>query len=244
MFGGYPPTAIGYPPTAIGYPPTAIGYPPAAIIGCIGHSEFFFSSFHCSTPWASHTHTIIAGYREIRVLRLADHPNIVKYYKSTRTKNAVHMFMEYCPGGSIKAKYSSQGPIDMVNAKRYLQDILSGLAFLHEKDIIHRDIKGDNVLLGLKDDAKLADFGVWSLPLLGDTRVVGGEVRSGCGTEGRLSVAATIEGGSVGGRPRLGGEFCLNRGGGVRGQKRSVPTIDHQIWASLIDFIFLYGKVF
>ena len=94
------------------------------------------------------------------MLRMANHPNLVKYYKSTRTKSSVHLFMEYCPGGSIKAKYTASGPIPMGTCRRYLDDILQGLAFLHNAGVIHRDIKGDNVLLGSQDNAKLADFGV------------------------------------------------------------------------------------
>ena len=70
------------------------------------------------------------------------------------------MFMEYCPGGSIKAAYTANGPIPLETAKRYLSDALLGLAFLHSNNVIHRDIKCDNILLSAGNVAKLADFGV------------------------------------------------------------------------------------
>eukprot|EP00992_Anisonema_acinus_P011996 TRINITY_DN7819_c0_g1_i1.p1 TRINITY_DN7819_c0_g1~~TRINITY_DN7819_c0_g1_i1.p1 ORF type:complete len:374 (-),score=63.65 TRINITY_DN7819_c0_g1_i1:55-1176(-) len=98
--------------------------------------------------------------RELRTLRkVGDHPNIIQYYKSTRAKTSVHMFMEYCPGGSLKAKYARQGPFPVVMAARYTCNIVQGLCCLHQQDIVHRDIKCDNVLIDENDVAKLADFG-------------------------------------------------------------------------------------
>lgn len=98
--------------------------------------------------------------RELRTLRkVGDHPNIIQYYKSTRAQTSVHMFMEYCSGGSLKARYSQEGAFSTSLAGKYTSNIVNGLNCLHEQDIVHRDIKCDNILLNDKDVAKLADFG-------------------------------------------------------------------------------------
>eukprot|EP01012_Entosiphon_sulcatum_P041794 TRINITY_DN5568_c0_g1_i1.p1 TRINITY_DN5568_c0_g1~~TRINITY_DN5568_c0_g1_i1.p1 ORF type:complete len:390 (+),score=71.90 TRINITY_DN5568_c0_g1_i1:176-1345(+) len=106
--------------------------------------------------------------KEMQTLRkVGTHANIVQYFKSTRTDMSVHMFMEYCPGGSLRQRYLANGPFDIPTSALYARHILQGLKWLHELNIVHRDIKCDNVLLDGNGVAKLGDFG--AATLLGDS---------------------------------------------------------------------------
>eukprot|EP01006_Ploeotia_vitrea_P032140 TRINITY_DN64409_c0_g1_i1.p1 TRINITY_DN64409_c0_g1~~TRINITY_DN64409_c0_g1_i1.p1 ORF type:complete len:428 (-),score=3.70 TRINITY_DN64409_c0_g1_i1:206-1489(-) len=100
-------------------------------------------------------------HRELKTLRkVGNHPNIVKYYRCTRRGMQVHMFMELCAGGSIKALYDqTETGLPPAVVATYTKHILSGLQFLHDLEVVHRDIKCDNILIDSEGTAKLADFG-------------------------------------------------------------------------------------
>lgn len=88
------------------------------------------------------------------------HKNIVKCYAMLFFECNVHLVLEYLPGGSIMHTFQMhKGGLPIPTAVRYLQQILEGLAFLHSKDIAHRDLKCENVLLDADDVCKLVDFG-------------------------------------------------------------------------------------
>eukprot|EP00906_Rhabdomonas_costata_P015684 RCo022519 len=126
------------------------------------HGDYVAVKTISFSPDDPNVHTALQALkRELRTLRIASasHPNIVKYLKSTRTEACVHIFMEFCPGGSLKSLYNRTGPIPVPRVVRYTQHILGGLQFLHSNKIIHRDVKCDNVLLDSQDVAKLGDFG-------------------------------------------------------------------------------------
>eukprot|EP00483_Globobulimina_turgida_P011703 UN11725 len=97
---------------------------------------------------------------EIRTLSKLSHPNIVRYLGSSSTKNHLNIFLEYMAGGSIAQMLTMFGPFDVRLIKSYTMQILNGLSFLHSQNIIHRDIKGSNILVNPDGCLKLADFGV------------------------------------------------------------------------------------
>ncbi|KAI0216303.1 ATP binding [Massospora cicadina] len=97
---------------------------------------------------------------EIALMRELCHPNIVQYLGSSSTEHHLNIFLEYVPGGSVAARLAERGPFSEDLARHYVQQILAGLEYLHRHNIIHRDIKGGNVLIDDKDCAKIADFGV------------------------------------------------------------------------------------
>eukprot|EP01083_Nonionella_stella_P299025 1014719_1 len=97
---------------------------------------------------------------EIRTLSKLSHPNIVRYLGSSQTKNHLNIFLEYMSGGSIAGMLNMFGPFELPLIKSYTMQILNGLAFLHSQNIIHRDIKGSNILVNPDGCLKLADFGV------------------------------------------------------------------------------------
>eukprot|EP00756_Hemistasia_phaeocysticola_P053714 Hpha_TRINITY_DN29671_c0_g1::TRINITY_DN29671_c0_g1_i1::g.165157::m.165157 len=100
--------------------------------------------------------------REVDVMSKLVHENIVEYYGCTfdREKQELQIFMEYEQGGSVGALVRRMElPLSDEVASTYMHQILLGVAYLHSKTVIHRDLKGDNVLLSADGVCKLADFG-------------------------------------------------------------------------------------
>ena len=97
--------------------------------------------------------------REVDLLKSLEHRNIVRYHGAEMDKTHLHIFQEWVPGGSVTGMLSKFGPFTLDVLRSYLAQILEGLAYLHENDIMHRDIKGANVLVSDEGVVKLADFG-------------------------------------------------------------------------------------
>ncbi|KAJ4760038.1 Mitogen-activated protein kinase kinase kinase YODA [Rhynchospora pubera] len=98
---------------------------------------------------------------EIGFLSKFQHPNIVQYYGSEITEDRFYIYLEYVHPGSIN-KYVRQhyGAMTESVVRNFTRHILNGLAYLHSKKIMHRDIKGANLLVDAKGVVKLADFGM------------------------------------------------------------------------------------
>ncbi|CAG8620443.1 5054_t:CDS:2, partial [Dentiscutata heterogama] len=84
--------------------------------------------------------------REITLLEELQHENIVQYLGSQYEEGTFNIFLEYVPGGSVATMLNNYGPLEEPLIRSFVRQILQGLNYLHEKDIIHRDIKGANVL--------------------------------------------------------------------------------------------------
>ncbi|OWM89009.1 hypothetical protein CDL15_Pgr016393 [Punica granatum] len=99
--------------------------------------------------------------QEIKVLSRLKHPNIVQYYGSEIIEDRFYIYLEYVHPGSIN-KYVREhcGAITESVVRCFTRHILSGLAYLHSKKTIHRDIKGANLLVDASGVVKLADFGM------------------------------------------------------------------------------------
>ena len=95
---------------------------------------------------------------EVLLLRSLSHPNIVQYLGSDRAERFT-ILLEYVPGGSIAMLLSQFGALEEEVVKLYVRQALLGLQYLHGEDIVHRDIKGANILISDKGDVKLTDFG-------------------------------------------------------------------------------------
>ncbi|KAI9468067.1 MAG: kinase-like domain-containing protein [Benjaminiella poitrasii] len=103
---------------------------------------------------------IDALQREIKLLQELEHDNIVQYLGSKTDDSYFSIFLEYVPGGSVAGLLSSYGAFQEPLVKSFVRQILKGLNYLHHKDIVHRDIKGANVLVDNKGGVKITDFGI------------------------------------------------------------------------------------
>ncbi|WOL07396.1 hypothetical protein Cni_G16137 [Canna indica] len=98
--------------------------------------------------------------QEISLLSRLRHPNIVQYYGSEMIDDKLYIYLEYVSGGSIHRLLQEYGQFGEPAIRSYTQQILSGLAYLHAKNTVHRDIKGANILVDPYGRVKLADFGM------------------------------------------------------------------------------------
>eukprot|EP01065_Artemidia_motanka_P040802 TRINITY_DN5184_c1_g2_i1.p1 TRINITY_DN5184_c1_g2~~TRINITY_DN5184_c1_g2_i1.p1 ORF type:complete len:795 (+),score=74.60 TRINITY_DN5184_c1_g2_i1:185-2569(+) len=106
--------------------------------------------------------TISKMFKEVEMLSALRHPHIVLYLGASveETNCELQIFMEYLGGGSLGAMVRKlDDRLHEDTAAGFLHQVLDALEFIHELGLVHRDIKGDNVLLSREGVAKLADFG-------------------------------------------------------------------------------------
>ncbi|XP_074589600.1 mitogen-activated protein kinase kinase kinase NPK1-like [Curcuma longa] len=96
---------------------------------------------------------------EVKLLKNLSHPNIVRYLGTTREEETLNIFLEFVPGGSISSLLGKFGSFPEAVIRMYTKQLLQGLEYLHQNGIMHRDIKGANILVDNKGCIKLADFG-------------------------------------------------------------------------------------
>ncbi|XP_050432627.1 testis-specific serine/threonine-protein kinase 1-like [Adelges cooleyi] len=97
--------------------------------------------------------------RELEVLRIVRHPNIVNTHKIFITPSSVYMFMDYCEKGDLLDYLHQIKCIPNWQAHTFFKQLCGAVDYLHRNDISHRDIKCENVLLESLRHVKLADFG-------------------------------------------------------------------------------------
>lgn len=97
---------------------------------------------------------------EINLLNHLDHVNIVKYMDSIKTKDHLNIVLEFVENGSLANTVKKFGSLPESLIAVYIEQVLTGLCFLHSQGVIHRDIKGANILTTKEGHVKLADFGV------------------------------------------------------------------------------------
>ncbi|KAL9641092.1 MAG: hypothetical protein Q9204_000317 [Flavoplaca sp. TL-2023a] len=93
-------------------------------------------------------------------LRVITHPNIVKYHGFVKSAESLNIILEYCENGSLHSISKNFGKFPENLVGLYMSQVLHGLLYLHEQGVIHRDIKGANILNNKQGLVKLADFGV------------------------------------------------------------------------------------
>ncbi|KAF4577422.1 hypothetical protein EYR36_005410 [Pleurotus pulmonarius] len=97
---------------------------------------------------------------EIDLLKNLNHPNIVKYKGFVKTREYLYIILEFCENGSLHGILKRFGKFPENLVAVYIAQVLEGLAYLHDQGVIHRDIKGANILTNKDGCVKLADFGV------------------------------------------------------------------------------------
>ncbi|KAG7996324.1 hypothetical protein I3843_01G153800 [Carya illinoinensis] len=96
---------------------------------------------------------------EVKLLKNLSHPNIVRYLGTAREEDSLNILLEFIPGGSISSLLGKFGSFPESVIRMYTKQLLLGLEYLHKNGIMHRDIKGANILVDNKGCIKLADFG-------------------------------------------------------------------------------------
>ncbi|KAF2183417.1 hypothetical protein K469DRAFT_635407 [Zopfia rhizophila CBS 207.26] len=97
---------------------------------------------------------------EIDLLKNLNHSNIVKYHGFVKSSESLYIILEYCENGSLHSICKNFGKFPENLVALYMSQVLHGLLYLHEQGVIHRDIKGANILTTKEGLVKLADFGV------------------------------------------------------------------------------------
>ena len=100
--------------------------------------------------------------REISILKKLNHYNIIKLYNIIHTDNFIFLIQEYVPNGELLHFLESKENINLTEKDicKIYQQIISGIEYLHEVGIAHRDLKLENILLNFKNDIKIIDFGL------------------------------------------------------------------------------------
>nr|XP_024382607.1 mitogen-activated protein kinase kinase kinase YODA-like isoform X2 [Physcomitrium patens] len=98
--------------------------------------------------------------QEISLLSKLRHENIVQYIGTETLEDRLYIYLEFVSGGSIHKLLQEYGAFKEPVVRNYTRQILSGLAYLHNQNTVHRDIKGANILVDTNGMVKLADFGM------------------------------------------------------------------------------------
>ncbi|THH05268.1 hypothetical protein EW145_g4923 [Phellinidium pouzarii] len=98
--------------------------------------------------------------REIVVMKLIDHPNIMRLYDVWETSDELYLILEYVEGGELFDYICERGRLPSTEALDYFQQLIGALDYCHRLNIAHRDLKPENLLLDKEKNLKVADFGM------------------------------------------------------------------------------------
>ncbi|THU86086.1 kinase-like protein [Dendrothele bispora CBS 962.96] len=132
-----------------------------------------FSQVYCALNWATGETVAVKEITlanipkselgeimsEIDLLKNLNHPNIVKYKGFVKTREFLYIILEFCENDSLHGTLKRFGKFPENLVAVYISQVLQGLVYLHDQGVIHRDIKGANILTNKDGTVKLADFG-------------------------------------------------------------------------------------
>ncbi len=103
--------------------------------------------------------------REVVIMKLIDHPNIMSLYDVFEGDNELYLLLEYIGGGELFDFLVSRGRLPPAEALKYFREIIFGVDYCHRFNICHRDLKPENLLLDSKQNIKIADFGMAAMEI-------------------------------------------------------------------------------
>ncbi|BAT88254.1 hypothetical protein LR48_Vigan09g134800 [Vigna angularis] len=116
--------------------------------------------------------------REISVMRLTRHPNIIQLFEVMANKSKIYFVMEYAKGGELFNKVA-KGKLKEDVAHKYFKQLINAVDYCHSRGVFHRDIKPENILLDENGNLKVSDFG---LSALVESKRQDGLLHTPCGT--------------------------------------------------------------
>lgn len=105
-------------------------------------------------------HALLSIEREIVIMKLIDHPNIMRLYDVWETSSELYLILEYVEGGELFDYLCNKGRLSTYEALGYFQQIISAIDYCHCFNIAHRDLKPENLLMDKDKNIKVADFGM------------------------------------------------------------------------------------
>ena len=114
--------------------------------------------------------------REIHILQLIRHPDIIQLYEIIETPKLLYLIMEYASGGELFDYIVAHTRVEETVACRFFQQIVAGIEYIGKLGIVHRDLKPENLLLDHEKCIKIVDFG------LGNTYKSGEKLKTACGS--------------------------------------------------------------
>lgn len=102
----------------------------------------------------------VTALREIKLLQSLSHPNIIFLHEMMVSKGNVYMVFDYMEHDLTGVLSQTQFVFEPAHLKSLCHQMLGGLAYLHQKGVVHRDMKGSNILVNGRGELKLADFGL------------------------------------------------------------------------------------
>ena len=114
--------------------------------------------------------------REIHILKIVRHPNVVQLYEIIETQKQLYLIMEFANGGELFDFIVEQQRVEEKEACMFFQQIIAGVEYISKLGIVHRDLKPENLLLDNNKSIKLVDFG------LSNTYKPGETLKTACGS--------------------------------------------------------------
>jgi len=153
--------------------------------------------------------------REARTVAELDHPNIIPVYRVGQVGGVLHIAMKFVEGRSLDVILNNQGALPIPVVVYVLRGVTRALAYAHDRGIVHRDVKGGNVLVDVDGRVMVSDFGV--------------ALRA-------TDITLTVDGSVIGTPPFMSPEQCAGRRAGPQSDQYSVGILGFQMLAGAVPF--------
>lgn len=98
--------------------------------------------------------------KEVCIQKFLQHPNVLRYFGTRRQNDIEYIFLEYAAGGELFDRIEPDVGMPANEARRFFNQLMDGVDYLHNKGVAHRDLKPENLLLDEHDTLKISDFGM------------------------------------------------------------------------------------